>query len=65
MMGQYLYSGGEESVVVMWHLSEMHRDFLPRIGTAISSIKVDKENNEIFCGMEDGSVRSILLNNDK
>ncbi len=38
--GSYLYSGGEEGVVVMWHLRENKRDFLPRIGSKIETILV-------------------------
>lgn len=40
ILGQYLYSAGVESVVVLWHLRDLSRDFLPRIGTAINSLVI-------------------------
>ena len=63
--GQYLYSAGEESVVVLWHLKNLSRDFLPRVGTAIRSLWVSEMTNEILCGMSDNSVKIIDLGNDK
>jgi len=38
--GAYLYSAGEEGVVVMWHLRENIKDFLPRIGSKIENLIV-------------------------
>lgn len=40
VVGSYLYSAGEEGVVVMWHLRENRRDFLPRIGCEIRNLFV-------------------------
>lgn len=36
----YLYTAGEEGVIVMWHLRENKRDFLPRIGAKIANFIV-------------------------
>jgi WD40 repeat protein len=33
--GQYIYSAGEESTVVLWHVRDLSRDFLPRVRLAI------------------------------
>ena len=63
--GQYLYSAGEESVIVLWHLRDLSRDFLPRVGTAINSLFINQSTNEITCGMSDNSLRIIDLGNDK
>lgn len=43
--GQYIYSAGEESVVVLWHTRDLSRDFLPRVGTAIRSLLIKPETN--------------------
>ncbi|KAJ6604806.1 WD40 repeat-like protein [Mycena vulgaris] len=37
--GAYLLSGGEESVLVIWQLHTGKREFLPRIGSPIKTIK--------------------------
>ena len=61
----YLYSGGEESVVVLWHLLDHSRDYLPRVGTQISQLFVDHSNNEVMCAMADGSVKVVGVGRDK
>jgi hypothetical protein len=43
--GRYIYSAGEESVIVMWHTKDLSRDFLPRVGTAIESLSIHPETN--------------------
>lgn len=43
----------------------MSKDFLPRVGTAIRSLQVVPITNEIICGLEDSSVKTILISNDK
>jgi len=59
----YLYSGGEEGVVVLWHLRENKRDFLPRVGAHIVNIKVIE--SKVYCILADNTIKSIDLNNDK
>lgn len=59
----YLYSGGEEGVVVLWHLRENKRDFLPRLGAQIVNIKIVE--SKIYCMLADNTIKSIDLNNDK
>lgn len=61
--GSYLYSAGEEGVVVVWHLRENKRDFLPRIGSAINTLQVI--GSTIYCFLADNSLKSINLANDK
>jgi hypothetical protein len=58
-----LYSGGEEGVVVLWHLKENKRDFLPRLGAQIVNIKVME--SKVYCILADNTIKSIDLNNDK
>jgi NET1-associated nuclear protein 1 (U3 small nucleolar RNA-associated protein 17) len=36
--GRYLYSGGEEGVLVVWQLGSGHKDFVPRLGAAIAHV---------------------------
>ena len=59
----YLYSGGEEGVVVLWHLRENKRDFLPRVGAQIINIKIME--SKVYCILADNTIKSIDLNNDK
>lgn len=61
--GSYLYSSGEEGVVVVWHLRENRRDFLPRLGTKILNFSV--EESRIFCMLADNTIKSVDLGQDK
>lgn len=40
--GEYLYSGGDEGVLVTWQLETGHRQFLPRMGSAIEHISIPR-----------------------
>ncbi len=59
----FLYSAGVEGVIVMWHLKEQSRSFLPRIGGAIQDIWINEGN--IVCSLADNSVKLIQLGLDK
>jgi NET1-associated nuclear protein 1 (U3 small nucleolar RNA-associated protein 17) len=37
-LGEYLYSGGSEKVMVKWRLEGKHKKFLPRMGSTIKFI---------------------------
>ena len=37
-VGGYLYSGGEESVLVFWQVDTNHKQFKPRLGAPIAQI---------------------------
>lgn len=52
-------------MVVLWHTRDLSRDFLPRVGTAIRSIIIKSETNEIICGLADNSIKVIDLSRDK
>lgn len=43
--GNYMLSGGEEGVVVLWHETTNQKTFLPRLGCTIKKISVSIENN--------------------
>jgi hypothetical protein len=61
--GSYLYSAGEEGVIVLWHLRENKKDFLPRIGSQITNLQI--ESSKIYCILSDNTIKSIDLENDK
>lgn len=61
--GAYLYSAGEEGVVVMWHLRENVKDFLPRIGSKIDNLII--QESKLYCLLSDNTIKSIDFNNDK
>ncbi|XP_007253300.3 WD repeat-containing protein 75 [Astyanax mexicanus] len=47
--GMHLLSGGVESVLVQWHCEEVNKkDFLPRLGGAISHIAVSSDG-QMYC----------------
>lgn len=61
--GSYLYSGGEEGVVVVWHLRENKNDFLPRIGSEIVRLVLD--GAALYCLLADNTIKSVDFSNDK
>ncbi len=65
--GAYLLSGGEEAVLVLWQLHSGKKEFVPRVGAAITNITVSNaqgRNEEYLVGLADASfifVRSGTL----
>lgn len=64
--GAQILSGGEESVLVLWQLSNGSKDFLPRIGAPISSITCapitqDSVTPEAAVALVDGRVVRISI----
>ena len=61
------YSGGEEGTLVLWHLRENTKDFIPRLGSSIMNISVQdgEQGTEIICFLSDNTVKIIYLNEDK
>ncbi|OCB85603.1 hypothetical protein A7U60_g7252 [Sanghuangporus baumii] len=55
--GSYLLSGGEESVLVIWQIQTGRKEFVPRLGSPISTITVrtNGETEEYLAGLSDGS----------
>ena len=57
--GSYLLSGGEEAVMVIWQLETGHKQFLPRLGGSIASIRISP-NHRFYCvGLDDNSIRLV------
>lgn len=63
--GNYIYSAGQESVIVLWHTKDLTRDFLPRVGTAIHYLSIRPQTNQIVCSLADNSIKIIDLSRDK
>ena len=55
--GNFMVSGGEEGVAVLWHESTGERTYLPRLGSSISAISVSSENNFYIIKLVTGAVR--------
>jgi len=55
----YLLSGGEEAVLVLWQLATSKQDFLPRLGSTLSSISISKDQEYYAVTAKDNSVRLI------
>ncbi|OAQ26127.1 WD40 repeat-like protein [Linnemannia elongata AG-77] len=57
--GNYLLSGGEESVLVIWQVSTGHKQFLPRLGSEIKHITISPDDALYAMGHQDNSVNVI------
>ena len=57
--GNYLYSGGEEAVLVVWQISSGNKRFLPRLGAPIAEIAVDDRDCLYAISSKDNAVRII------
>lgn len=57
--GSYLLSGGEEGVMVLWQMVTGHKDFLPRLGSEITSISVSPDQKLYALTHSDNSIRII------
>lgn len=53
----YLISGGEEGVAVLWHESTGEKTYLPRLGCGLSNIAVNLENNFYVIKLVTGAVK--------
>ena len=53
--GAYLYSGGEESVLVFWQIDSNHKQFKPRLGAPIAHICNSQDDTVIaVCHTDNG-----------
>ncbi len=66
--GQFLFSGGEEGVLVMWHTQSHEKTFLPRLGASIASIEssasspsANSSESRVIVTTMDNSVRVVNL----
>ena len=57
--GAYLYSGGEESVLVFWQVDTNHKQFKPRLGAPISRICNSEEDTVIAVSHTDNGKNHV------
>lgn len=57
--GNFLFSGGEEGVLVQWQLSSGSKSFLPRLGDAISSTVVSAQEAWVVATTRDNAIQII------
>lgn len=59
---EYLYTGGEEGVVVIWNLKSEIKTFLPRLGSEIMTISfASLKTNLLSLTLKENSIRFINL----
>lgn len=63
--GSMMLSGGEESVLVIWHLENGKKSFLPRMGSDIISISISPNEQSYAIGHSDNSISIINVSDMK
>eukprot|EP00899_Mesostigma_viride_P012762 jgi/Mesvir1/21487/Mv03937-RA.1 len=58
--GEYLLSGGEEAVLVIWQLQSNAKNFLPRLGAPILAISATRDPSEFILALDEN--RLLLVN---
>ena len=61
----YLYSCGQEGVVVIWNIHTWVKSFLPRLGEPILSMAVSNDSQNLICYLKNNSIVFISLNHMK
>ncbi|KAL7752163.1 NET1-associated nuclear protein 1 [Sorochytrium milnesiophthora] len=57
--GEYLLSGGDEGVLVVWHVASGRKQFLPRLASEILSITISPDMGLFALAQLDNSIRII------
>ena len=57
----YLYSCGQEGVVVIWNIHSWVKSFLPRLGEPIIRIRVSSDSQNLACFLKNNSIVFINL----
>ena len=57
----YLYSCGQEGVIVIWNIHTWVKTFLPRLGEPIIGIKVCSNSQNLVCYLKNNSIIFISL----
>ena len=57
----YLYSCGQEGVVVLWNIHTWVKSFLPRLGEPIIGIRVSPDSQNLACFLKNNSIVFINL----
>lgn len=59
----YLYTAGEEGVIVIWNLKTEEKSFLPRLNAGINSISISPNNQILSLNCKDQSIKFVNLFN--
>eukprot|EP00596_Hydrurales_sp_CCMP1899_P000374 CAMPEP_0119046284 /NCGR_PEP_ID=MMETSP1177-20130426/45607_1 /TAXON_ID=2985 /ORGANISM="Ochromonas sp, Strain CCMP1899" /LENGTH=937 /DNA_ID=CAMNT_0007019219 /DNA_START=394 /DNA_END=3207 /DNA_ORIENTATION=- len=57
--GRYMFSGGEEGVLVVWQLATGIKDFVPRLGAAITFLSASTKESRVAVTTGDNSIRIV------
>ncbi len=57
--GNYLYSGGDEAVLVMWQMQTGIKAFVPRLGGAIAFVGCSRNSSKVAVATMDNSIHFI------
>ena len=60
---EYLYTAGEEGVIVIWNLKTEMKSFLPRLSSGVNSISISPNNGILALNCKDQSVKFVNLFN--
>ena len=58
----YLYSCGQEGVVVIWNVHTWAKSFLPRLGEPIMRLAISNDSQHLICYLKNNSIIFISLN---
>ena len=58
----YLYSCGQEGVVVIWNVHTWVKSFLPRLGEPILRMAISNDSQHLICYLKNNSIIFISLN---
>ena len=58
---EYLYSCGNEGVIVIWNINTWVKDFLPRLNDIISTIIISNDSKFLACYLKNNSIKIINL----
>ena len=61
----FMLSGGEEGVVVIWHENSTEKSFLPRLGSGIAQVSVNSENNLYVIRLTNGALKVFRTSDHK
>lgn len=57
--GNYLYSGGEEATLVIWQMATGVKNFIPRLGAALTQVAVAQRSSLVAVASMDNGVHVI------
>jgi len=62
----YLLSGGEEAVLVQWHLETQNKQFISRLGAPVKNFSLSEPSQSYYCTLlGDNSIKVVRFDNNK